>query len=142
LSKSHHFEHSRSCHWQTVLELRVLSLFQLSHFTFLESRIHSISFPGLLASPASSFIYGGAFRERHGENVTHSQHHSHMFPFKSHLYIHFSYPLQNTLFSSQSFILWKPNFFFWCEPIITSWEERCSITTLSLNYKAKKNPAL
>jgi len=29
----------------------------------------------LLASLVSSSTYGGAFRERHGENVTHSRHH-------------------------------------------------------------------
>ena len=112
-SKSLHFEHSRNCHWQTILELRVVSHF--STFTFHPSRIlNSLNiFPRFFASHAWSCRYGGAFRERYGENGTHSWHHSHPFPLESHLYIHFSSPLLSTHFSSPSFILWKPNLFFW-----------------------------
>lgn len=86
-----------------------------STFTFHPSRIpNSLNiFPRFFASHAWSCRYGGAFRERYGENGTHSWHHSHPFPLESHLYIHFSSPLPSTHLSSQSFILWKPNLFFW-----------------------------
>jgi len=83
---------------------REFSLFFNFHISlFSNSEFTQYHFP--YYSPALSCSYGGAFRERYGENVTHSRHLSHLFSLKSYLYIHFSSPLQSTLFSSQSFIL-------------------------------------